>query len=275
MSAVSTESVVRSVEYNGFSNVTDTADNVPAAPRSSVTEVAHNVLDPGVVLESVYRQVLAVPGVLETAVRHLGDEQDVGVDPDGPEVQLARHAHGPAVVPGPDAGGQAVLYPVRPAHRLLLGAELLHRDDGAKDLLLDHLVVLPQAGHDGRGETVAAVPHLVAAGQDLGVVRPPVQEALNPGQLHRVVQRAIVGIRHVQPAHRGAPGLLGEGGGEAVRDGGPGKHPGGRRAVLPGVVVPGGGDAGRCRRDVRIVEHHDGRLAAEFQVDPLQPVGGG
>jgi len=65
----------------------DTTDNVPVAPVTSVTEVAHHVLDPGVVLESVHRQILTVPGVLEAAVRHLGDERDVGVDPDGAEVQ--------------------------------------------------------------------------------------------------------------------------------------------------------------------------------------------
>src|SRR4249919_2413615 len=49
-----TESVVRSVRYNGFSNVVTATDNVPAAPARSAIEVAHDVLDPGVVLESVH-----------------------------------------------------------------------------------------------------------------------------------------------------------------------------------------------------------------------------
>src|SRR5215472_5341405 len=147
-----TDSVVRSVRYNEFSKAGDPTDNVPVASVTSVTEVTHHVLDPGVVLESVHRQILTVPGVLEAAVRHLGHERDVGVDPDGAEVQPPGQPHGPAVVPGPDARGQAVLHAVRPAHRLLLGAEPLHRDDRAEDLLLDHLVVLPQAGDDGRGE---------------------------------------------------------------------------------------------------------------------------
>src|SRR5215475_16058726 len=104
----STESVVRSVRYNRFSNTGTTMDNVPVAPARSATEVAHHVLDTGVVLESVHRQVLTVPGVLEPPVRHLGHERDVGVDPDGAEVQPPGHPHGPAVVPGPDARGQAV-----------------------------------------------------------------------------------------------------------------------------------------------------------------------
>jgi hypothetical protein len=80
-----TESVVRSVRYNGFSTADDTTDNVPVAPVTSLTEVAHHVLDPGVVLESVHRQILTVPGVLEAAVRRLGDERNGGVDPDGAE----------------------------------------------------------------------------------------------------------------------------------------------------------------------------------------------
>src|SRR6185437_9050751 len=162
----STESVVRSVQYNRFSNAGTATHNVPVAPAWSAIDVTHHVLDTGVVLESVHRQVLAVPGVLEPPVRHLGNERNVGVDPDGAEVQPPGHPHGPAVVAGPDARGQAVLHPVRPAHRLFLGAEPLHGDDRAEDLVLDHLVVLPQAGHDGRGEAVAAVPHPVAAGED-------------------------------------------------------------------------------------------------------------
>src|SRR5215475_9265972 len=202
-SSTSTKSVVLSLNYNEFSHILITVPGAEGRRRSSAAVVAHDVLDPGVVLESVYRQVLAVPGVLEPPMRHLGDERDMGVDPDGAEVQLPGHPHGPAMVPGPDARGQAVLHPVRPAHRLVLGAEPLHRDDRAEDLLLDHLVVLPQAGDHGRGEAVAALPHPLAAGEDLGVARPALQEPLHPGQLHRVVQRAVVGVRHVQPAHRG------------------------------------------------------------------------
>src|SRR6266516_176576 len=69
----STESVVRSVRYNRFSNAGTATHNVPVAPAWSATDVTHHVLDTRVVLESVHRQVLAVPGVLEPPVRHLGD----------------------------------------------------------------------------------------------------------------------------------------------------------------------------------------------------------
>src|SRR3712207_9354852 len=82
-------------------------------------EARHNVLYAGVVLEAVHGEVLALAGVLKSAVRHLGDEGDVGVDPDAPEVQPAADPHRPAVVPGKDARGEAVLDAVGPPHRLV------------------------------------------------------------------------------------------------------------------------------------------------------------
>src|SRR2546421_7697399 len=90
-----------------------------SAEDTSHLDVVHDVLDPGVVLEAVHGQVLAVPGVLEPAVRHLGHQRDVAVDPDAAEVQPAGHPHGAAVVAGPDRGGQAVLDAVGPVHRLV------------------------------------------------------------------------------------------------------------------------------------------------------------
>jgi hypothetical protein len=49
------------------------------------------VLYARVVFEALHRQVLAVARVLEAAGGHLGDERDVRVDPDAPEVQPAVH----------------------------------------------------------------------------------------------------------------------------------------------------------------------------------------
>src|SRR6478736_9664119 len=105
-------------------------------------DVAHDVLDARVVLEAVHRQVLAVAGVLEAAMWHLGDQRDVAVDPDAPEVQALGHAHGAPVVLGPHARRQPVLHAVGPADGLVLVAERLHGDDRPEDLVLDHLVVL-------------------------------------------------------------------------------------------------------------------------------------
>ncbi len=42
---------------------------------------AHQVLDPGVVVEKVAGHVLSVSGDAETAVGHFGDERQVGVGP--------------------------------------------------------------------------------------------------------------------------------------------------------------------------------------------------
>jgi hypothetical protein len=53
-------------------------------------DVRHDALDAGVVLEPVQAQVPAVAGVLEAAVGHLGDQGDVGVDPDAGKVEGAR-----------------------------------------------------------------------------------------------------------------------------------------------------------------------------------------
>src|SRR3954471_14749082 len=93
---------------------------------TSGSDMAHHVLDPRVVLEPVHRQVLAVPRVLEAAVRHLRDDRNVGVDPHTPEVEVLGHPHRSPMILGPDRGGQAVLDAVRPRERLGLVAELLH-----------------------------------------------------------------------------------------------------------------------------------------------------
>src|SRR3954452_8448394 len=103
--------------------------SVPSEAVGSALDVAHHVLDPRVVLESVEREVLAVAGVLEATVRHLGHDRDVRVDPDAAEVQSLRHPHGPAVVLRPDRRRQAVLRAVGPPDGLVLITEALHGDD--------------------------------------------------------------------------------------------------------------------------------------------------
>src|SRR3954452_21113385 len=106
----------------------------PPAPTSrtrsgSLTDVRHHVLDARVVLEAVERQVLAVAGVLEATVRHLGNDRDVRVDPDAAEVQSLCHPHGPAVVLRPYRRRQTVLRAVGPPDGLVLITEALHGDD--------------------------------------------------------------------------------------------------------------------------------------------------
>src|SRR5208282_3864400 len=56
-------------------------------------DIAHDVLDAGVVLEAVHGQVLAVAGVLEPTVGHLRYERYVRVYPYASEVESARDPH--------------------------------------------------------------------------------------------------------------------------------------------------------------------------------------
>src|SRR5262245_13813712 len=205
--------------------------------RGSGLDVGHDVLDAGVVLESVHRQVLAVTAVLETPVRHLGNDRDVRVDPDTPEVELPAHPHGPAEVLRPDAGGEAVLYAVGPGQRLRLVGELLHGDDRTEDLGLDLLVVLSQAGEHCRLEEVplAEAVRAVAAGRDAGVVGQTVDHARHVPDLVGVVDRAEQRVRVVRHTDLGrALGVRGERVDEVVVDARTREHAGGRRAVLPG-----------------------------------------
>src|SRR3954454_5197314 len=118
-------------------------------------EIRHHVLDLGVVLEGVHREVLAVAGLLVAAVRHLADERDVVVDPHAAEAQPVGDAQRAADVTGPHRGGQAVWRAVGPGDGLVLVAELLDGDDRAEDLALDHVVVLPEVGHHRRLEVEA------------------------------------------------------------------------------------------------------------------------
>jgi len=60
------------------------------------------VLDAGVILKAVARQIFAIARALEAAVRHLGNDWDVGIDPDAAEVKGLGHAHRGAVILGPD-----------------------------------------------------------------------------------------------------------------------------------------------------------------------------
>ena len=56
--------------------------------RSALESVIlHDVLDPGVILQSVDGEIFAIAGMFEAAVRHLGLQRDVTVDPDAAVVE--------------------------------------------------------------------------------------------------------------------------------------------------------------------------------------------
>src|SRR5215467_834838 len=213
-----------------------------AAGRAALVQGRHHVLDAGVVLEPVHRQVLAVPGALEAAVRHLGDQRDVRVDPDAAEVQPPRHPHGTPVVGGPDRGRKPVLGAVRPGDGLVFVGELLHGDDRPEHLVLNDLVVLLQPADDAGLVEVPARPLPVAAGQDPGVVGQPADEPGDPVKLVGVVERSVGGVLHIGAARDLTLGLLDQCVNELVVYPWAGQHPGGGCAVLARVEVAGDRD---------------------------------
>src|SRR3954454_23442308 len=161
---------------------------IPSEAVCSAVDVGHDVLDPGVVLKTVKRQVLAVAGMLEAAVRHFGNDWDVRVDPDAAEVEPFGHPHGAAVVPRPDRGRQTVLRAVGPPEGFVLIGEALHGDDRSEYFVLDDFVVQEQPAHDGRRVEVAAVADPAPPRTQPGVVGQPVDEAGDPAELVGVVE---------------------------------------------------------------------------------------
>ena len=97
-------------------------------------EIGHHMLDTGVILKSILREVLAVARVLEATVGHLRDHRDVGVDPHAAEVQVLGHAQRAADVAGPHARGQAVLDAVGPGQSLRLSVPASGRESRDRNL---------------------------------------------------------------------------------------------------------------------------------------------
>ncbi len=94
-------------------------------------------------------------GVLEAAVRHLGDDRDVGVDPDAAEIQALGYAHGPGVIARPHRRREPVAHGIGAPQRVRFVGHLLHRDDGAEDLLAGDLVTLVDVRDERRLEEPA------------------------------------------------------------------------------------------------------------------------
>src|SRR5436309_2988514 len=96
------------------------ASGCARAATAALAQARHHVLDDGVVLERVDAEILAIAGLLEAAMGHLGDERDVVVDPHAAEAQRFGYAQRTSDIAGPHRGGQAVARRVGPGDRLLL-----------------------------------------------------------------------------------------------------------------------------------------------------------
>ena len=60
------------------------------------------MLDAGVILEAIVREILAVSAALEATVRHLGHNREMGIDPNASEVKGFGQTHRATMVLGPD-----------------------------------------------------------------------------------------------------------------------------------------------------------------------------
>src|SRR5258705_13282886 len=89
----------------------------------------------------------------------------------------------------PDAGGKSVTDIVCPGQALFNVAEPLNGDHRPENLILDHLVILTQAGDHGRLMEEAAGANSSTTRDDLGVARRTCEEALHARELGRIVER--------------------------------------------------------------------------------------
>src|SRR3990172_9971860 len=180
----SSASRMRSRLLGPGTSVTSFTDEMEASLRL-LDDLGHDVLDSSVVFQCVDRHVLAVAGLLEAAVRHLAHHGQVVVDPDRAEAQPARRVQRPVHVPTPDRGGQAVVYVVGPADRLVVVLERRDCYHRAEHLALDYLVLLLGVGDDRVLEEEAWPLPVPSARQDLHVSRGlrPLHEAAHAVEL--------------------------------------------------------------------------------------------
>ena len=183
------------------------------------------------------------------------------------------HAHRPANIVGPHAGGQPVVAVVGPGQCGLLIGHRLHGDDRPEHLLLHDLRRLVHPDHH-RG--LVEEPGAGARGApdgDLGTgIDGPIHESRHPGQLAIRHQGTHLGVLvgGIAGDHR-ARGI-GEPGHKIVVHPGAGDHPTRRGAVLAGVVEAVVPQIGHHRFDVGIVEDDHRGLAAQLEVNPLERI---
>ena len=126
----------------------------------------------GVLLDGVHGHVLAVAGLLVTAVRHLGrDREQVVVDPDSPELEPARRVQRPGDVACEDRGREAVADVVRHGECVRVVLEALHGHDGPEDLVLHDLGILRDIRQHRRLVILRSGAVFAAAPQQLSTFR--------------------------------------------------------------------------------------------------------
>mmetsp|Transcript_57146 Transcript_57146/g.127576 ORF Transcript_57146/g.127576 Transcript_57146/m.127576 type:complete len:219 (+) Transcript_57146:264-920(+) len=171
---------------------------IPDSGSDYTSKRAHDVLDPRVLFEAIRTEILAVAALLEPTMRHLRDKRNVCVDPNTAEVEGARAAQRARVILAPHAGGEAILHSVGHLDGCGFVTKRLDRDHRPEDLLLNHLILLLQAGDNGGLEEEAGPLDCLAARDYASVRGHPSQHGPHPLELRRIVQRPY---QHVLVVH--------------------------------------------------------------------------
>src|ERR1700693_1086062 len=102
-----------------------------------------------VIFERIHAQVLAVAGLLETAMRRLAHDHEMSVDPAAAIAQAGRGRHGARDIPRPDRGCQSIVRIIGPADCLLDLLERRDRYHGSEHFAANDLIVLRRTRHYG------------------------------------------------------------------------------------------------------------------------------
>src|SRR5579883_2722311 len=146
------------------------------------------MLDLRVLLEGIHRHVLADAALFVAAMRHLGGQRKVIVDPDGASLDGAAGAHGLENVTRPDGGRQTIDNAVGLLQDLFFGVEAAHDYHRTKDLVLHDLGVVAVLGDHRWLEEEAALQashtSSFAAGENVAAAaQGALNKALNGGAL--------------------------------------------------------------------------------------------
>src|SRR6188474_407545 len=234
-------------------------------PGSSLDAADTEVLELGVVEDSVFRALAAHAGLLDPAERGDLRRDDPGVEPDDAVFERLRHAPRAREVARVEIRGKAELGVVRHADRVLLVLEaedrchrtkgLLARDEHVGLYLRDHRRLEERAA---QRVTLAAIGHLAALGERIGDV------LFDLGYRARIDQGALVGralesVAHAELAH-GLDELRDESLVHAVLHQDPVRADTG----LAGVAILARDRTSDRGVEIGVGEHDEGRVAAQL-----------
>jgi len=132
--------------------------------------------------------------MFKTTMWHLGDEWNVGIDPDDAKIQGLGHSHRTSVIGSPDARCQSVRNSVSELHRFSLIAKCLNGDNWSEDLALCQFIVLMHACNNRWREEISSAINCGSAGDNLCMLWGALYESLDARQLVGIVKRTVENI---------------------------------------------------------------------------------